>query len=129
LGRYSIAISSLVHGEPIDEWFTLLPRAGKHDSISGDIHLRVALEDPIAAQEDAIQRGQQYAKERDMRFADCVPLEILSSLPDSERKRQEVMFEFVNTERQYVNDIGIIINVYLYHALTFGGENMESSSY
>ena len=45
------------------------------------------------------------------RFVDIVPLHILETLSAREIRRQEVIFEIVNTERQYVRDLNLLIDV------------------
>jgi hypothetical protein len=53
----------------------------------------------------------QFAKQRDRRFIDIVSPEVLAKLTPKERKRQEIIFELINTEDQYVKDVQILINV------------------
>ena len=53
----------------------------------------------------------QTIKEREKRFIDIVSEDMLKSLSSVERKRQEIMFECINTEAQFVDDVKIMINV------------------
>ena len=45
-------------------------------------------------------------------WASTVPAEVLSSLSDKERKRQEAIFEFIATESTHVRDLQIIVEVF-----------------
>ena len=44
-------------------------------------------------------------------WCNIVDKEFLSSLSAQERKRQEVIFELISTERRYVEDVAMILNV------------------
>lgn len=46
-------------------------------------------------------------------WCNIVDKELLSSLSAQERKRQEVIFELISTERRYVEDVAMILNVRL----------------
>ena len=49
------------------------------------------------------------------RFIDIVPSETLESLSSKEIRRQEVIFEIMNTEKQYVRDLNLLIEVIFSH--------------
>jgi hypothetical protein len=116
LGTYSFPIYTLVNKGPVEGWYTLQAREGKKDVIKGDIHVRITLEDRESDDSSSLTPGQglQVAKMRELRFADVVSSELLSSLSPMERKRQEIIFEFIHTEEQYVADVNIIIDVCAY---------------
>jgi len=42
---------------------------------------------------------------------DRVAPEVLEKLSDKEKKRQEVIFELIQTEKDYVRDLDVIVNV------------------
>ena len=44
--------------------------------------------------------------------ADSVTAEVLASVPDQERKRQEAIFELLTSERQYVNSLQLVEKVF-----------------
>ncbi|KAL6067253.1 RHO1 GDP-GTP exchange protein 2 [Balamuthia mandrillaris] len=46
-------------------------------------------------------------------FGDIAPETLLHTLSADERKRQDVIFELIETEKQYVQDLNILIEVYL----------------
>ncbi|KAJ3009607.1 RHO1 GDP-GTP exchange protein 2 [Thoreauomyces humboldtii] len=57
-----------------------------------------------------------------------VPKEIVESVSDSERKRQEVIFETIQTEREFVTDLDIIGRVFvepLRHSQIIPADRME----
>ena len=62
------------------------------------------------------------------RFIDIVPSEILETLSAKEVRRQEIIFEIMNTERHYVNDLKLLIEVCFifihYFYLLFELENL-----
>ena len=109
MGLCTFPIYTLVNKGMVDGWYTLLPREGKKDVVKGDIHLRMTLSDMFDPGLNS--NGLQVAKERELRFADVVSADILAKLDSQERKRQEIMFEFINTEEQYVADVNVIIQV------------------
>jgi hypothetical protein len=46
-----------------------------------------------------------------------VPQEVLDSVTDGERKRQEIIFEIIQTEREFVSDLLLIQKVpYFFYA-------------
>ncbi|KAL6065501.1 Rho guanine nucleotide exchange factor 4 [Balamuthia mandrillaris] len=52
-------------------------------------------------------------REAPMTFGESVEAGILSSLPREEKIRQEVVFELIETETKYNNDLGIVETVFL----------------
>jgi len=46
-------------------------------------------------------------------FSGSVTKEVIDSISPEERHRQEVIFEWITTEHQYVEDLKIILNVFL----------------
>ena len=107
MGLCTFPIYTLVNKGMVDGWYTLLPREGKKDVVKGDIHLRMTLSDASEQGDSSLQSARAV----EVRFADIVPAEVLSDLSSQERKRQEIMFEFINTEEQYVADVSVIIQV------------------
>jgi len=107
MGYCAMPIYKLVNKGVVDGWYTLLPREGKKDVVKGDIHLRMTLSDASEQGDSSLQSARAV----EVRFADIVPAEVLSDLSSQERKRQEIMFEFINTEEQYVADVSVIIQV------------------
>ena len=107
MGYCAMPIYKLVNKGVVDGWYTLLPREGKKDVVKGDIHLRMTLSDASEQGDSSLQSARAV----EVRFADIVPAEVLSDLSSQERKRQEIMFEFINTEEQYVADVNVIIQV------------------
>ena len=47
------------------------------------------------------------------RWKDKVTPEQYEAVPERERQRQEVIYELIRTEREYVRDLGIVIDVFL----------------
>ena len=135
MGKVQLPMS-LVDGRKLNNWFELASRGKKSDGeIKGSIHLQVELKkgatkpafEPPSLKKGSskigiIRKSQTMAelppvpvtptyRERDRRFIDIVPEEVLNSLSSQERKRQEVIFEFVNTEDLFCNDVKIIVDV------------------
>ncbi|KAL6044428.1 Rho guanine nucleotide exchange factor (GEF) 17 [Balamuthia mandrillaris] len=46
-------------------------------------------------------------------FADVVSPDVLATISVAERKRQDVIFELITTEQQYVQDLHILVDVFL----------------
>ena len=44
-------------------------------------------------------------------WCNVVDKDLLASLSSQDRKRQEVIFELISTERRYVEDVAMILNV------------------
>lgn len=108
MGTIAIPLHSFVGKKEVDEWYTLKPRPNKKDDISGDIRVRSQLK--TNEESDSISLE---TKQRDKRFIDIVDPDVLKKLDPKERKRQEIIFELINTEELYVNDLKVIINSFM----------------
>ena len=53
------------------------------------------------------------------RWKDKVSTEVFESVSEKERQRQEVIFELLRTEKEYVRDLGIVIDVTSFSFLLF----------
>mmetsp|Transcript_2425 Transcript_2425/g.8659 ORF Transcript_2425/g.8659 Transcript_2425/m.8659 type:complete len:934 (-) Transcript_2425:51-2852(-) len=108
MGTISIPLHSLMNKKEVDEWYTLQARENKKDEVSGDIRVRSQLKTNEENESISLE-----TKERDKRFIDIVDPAVLKKLTPQERKRQEIIFELINTEELYVNDLKVIINSFM----------------
>jgi len=110
MGICSVPVYTLVGKKESTIWLELLPRPGKKDTVSGQVCMTLSISE---GDSNAEQSNLQFAKQRDRRFIDIVSPEVLGKLTPKERKRQEIIFEMINTEDQYVKDVQILINSFL----------------
>ncbi|KAG8763381.1 hypothetical protein FRC11_004256 [Ceratobasidium sp. 423] len=59
------------------------------------------------------QESRPAEKETTAEWADSVDPEVVRSLPESERRRQEVIWQVVKKEEQYVNDLDTIVEIFI----------------
>ena len=120
MGRIEVPISNL-EGKLIDNWYTLLPREGKKDAVSGKIRLQTYLKVLLIFDciywivlritlqilgEDNIKNTKAEA-----RFEDKVDSSSLKKLDESTLKAQKILFELIESETHYVNDLDHLLTV------------------
>ncbi|KAG9103502.1 hypothetical protein FRC06_010384 [Ceratobasidium sp. 370] len=59
------------------------------------------------------QESKPAAKESTAEWVDSVDPEVVKNLPESERRRQEVIFQVVKMEEQYVHDLDTIVEIFI----------------
>ncbi|KAG8687195.1 hypothetical protein FRC09_013647, partial [Ceratobasidium sp. 395] len=59
------------------------------------------------------QESKPAAKESTAEWVDSVDPEVVRNLPESERRRQEVIFQVVKKEEQYVHDLDTIVEIFI----------------
>ncbi|QRV73994.1 Rho1 guanine nucleotide exchange factor 1 [Ceratobasidium sp. AG-Ba] len=59
------------------------------------------------------QESKPAAKESTAEWVDSVDPEVVKNLPESERRRQEVIFQVVKKEEQYVQDLDAIVEIFI----------------
>ncbi|KAG9075486.1 hypothetical protein FS749_012835, partial [Ceratobasidium sp. UAMH 11750] len=59
------------------------------------------------------QESKPAAKESTAEWVDSVDPEVVRNLPESERRRQEVIFQVVKMEEQYVHDLDAIVEIFI----------------
>lgn len=63
------------------------------------------------------QETKPAMKETTVEWIDSVDPEVAGNLPESERRRQEVIFQVVKKEEQYVHDLDTIVEVSFCHCV------------
>lgn len=86
--------------------------ASSTPSLHGQAHSTAAL--PISGTELMRRRGT-FTKRKSLapqrRFTQAVPRNVLLTITQQELQRQEIIFELMITERQYVDDITMTVEV------------------
>lgn len=96
MGQCSIPLAE-AEGQPVEGWFTLLPRKGKGDMVSGKVRIQVTL---------TIHGEHGKGKHTSATFRSTVSSKILHSLDEPAIKIQEVLFRGDESHTVMENDIG-----------------------
>lgn len=96
-------------GEPTTVSFSIQAQTISSDAVVKIISPRSESANDLSAKSSALTKRKTMAMPK--RFTDVVPSDILESLSAKELRRQEIIFEIVNTERQYVKDLFLLIEV------------------
>jgi hypothetical protein len=91
MGQVLIPVSKVKPNKMQDRWYELSPRAGKSEKVSGRIHIKVLL----SSSKHRWSTANIGRSSIDLRFADSVNKDTLSTLSKDELKRQEIIFELV----------------------------------
>jgi len=80
------------------------PRRLEQQNLLNHVARTTALSDRIVNKVDETNTENQY-------WSTTMPESIVNSVSETERKRQEVIFELIKTEREYVDDLDLIQKV------------------
>jgi len=101
MGQFSIPVAD-IEGELIDSYFTLLPRDGKNDAVSGKIRIQAH----VKVTEQAEKGGKPLV------YSDTIDKERYKSLDAPHIERQEALFQLIQCEKKYQQDLHHIIADY-----------------
>ena len=131
MGQISIPVVD-IEGQLLDSYFTLLPREGKKDIVSGKIRVQAHLKVCIILQFiiDINQLIFFFEKivdnikgEKEVRYLDLIDKDAASKLDKTQLAQQEIIFQLVQTEQKYLQDLNDIFKVsmtifrYYYHKI------------
>eukprot|EP01117_Protostelium_nocturnum_P019528 TRINITY_DN8485_c0_g1_i4.p1 TRINITY_DN8485_c0_g1~~TRINITY_DN8485_c0_g1_i4.p1 ORF type:complete len:859 (+),score=310.87 TRINITY_DN8485_c0_g1_i4:195-2771(+) len=124
LGQVQIPICDLKQNATNDEWMELESRKDKKDAVKGRIHLRLLIsnsemmQSPPSALSPAVRKsliGSPSAKSpmARRRYSELVDKDALNAMTSEEIKRQEIILELADTEEAYVDDLNVLIEVFM----------------
>lgn len=119
MGQVSVPVSALLGTKYIDQWYPLYGKDNKPSKkVKGKIHLRISLSIPklrkntISAARLGASAPINLMNSTIITFDDVTSKDVLSGMDKKEIKRQQVIFELINTEEKYVEDLRYLMEVY-----------------
>ena len=96
MGHFSLPLTQL-EGNLVDSWFTLLPRKGKAEQISGKIRVQAYLKLHAASESPSVRQEKGYLQ--------SIPPDISAMLDSSTILQQEAIFKGIAAESKYGEEL------------------------